>query len=327
MSSTAEIVNTISRWLNYVFAIPMVIIGTVGALLTTIVFIKHPSFVRNPTIHCLLAGAIMTALHLPSVYLQGILVEGFGLDVYNTNDIVCREHHYLFYSTTVATISFPCWAAFDQYASTCRKAYFRNRWSSIRIARFAIIGTVIFWSIIYIPIIFISSIVNGVCVFIDSPLAKINDYFLTPIAYTIAPVTIIIIFTRGIIRILHSNRSFNTHNHLRTQVRRMLIPQLIILSVSGIPFGLLSIYTQFTSKEHKDVLRLAIERLFLQIIRLFYHLNFVCSFYIYLYMSKEIRRIFKRLVFKYVGNNRIAPTEMSLNNTISLYTLKFINKA
>ena len=114
MLSDASKINTVSRWLNYLLAIPMIILGIVGAILTILVFTKQSSFQRNPTIIYLIAGAIMTAIHLPSIYLQSILVDGFGMGIFNTNNIACREHNYLFYVTTVIAISFPCWAAFDQ---------------------------------------------------------------------------------------------------------------------------------------------------------------------------------------------------------------------
>ena len=116
MSTIGETINTVSHWLNYLDAIPIITFGTIGAILTILVFTRQPTFRKNPTITYLLANAIMTAIHLPSIYLQSILVDGFSLGIFNTNDIACKEHNYLLYVTTVPTILFPCWAAFDQYA-------------------------------------------------------------------------------------------------------------------------------------------------------------------------------------------------------------------
>jgi hypothetical protein len=289
----------------------MIIFGIIGAILTIFVFTRQSSFRRNPTIIYLLAGAVMTSIHLPSIYLQSILVDGFGLGVFNTNDIACREHNYLLYVTTVTAISCPCWAAFDQYASTSHEANFRYRWSSIRFVRLAIISTVIFWSIIYLPMIFVSGIRNGVCIFTVDFYRKFNNYFLTPLVFTFGPLTLILMFTQGTIQNLRSTTS--SHDRLRRQIRRMLIPQLIILGISGIPFGLQNIYIDLTDHIQKDNLRLAIEHLFIQIIRLFYHCNFVCTFYIYLYMSSEVRKILRRLTV----NNTNTP----LTDSIALQTL------
>ncbi|CAF0846430.1 unnamed protein product, partial [Rotaria sordida] len=179
----------------------MIILGIFGAILTVLVFTKQRRFWRNPSINYLLAGAVMTGIHLPAIYLQSILVNGFGLGLFNTDDIACREHNYLLYMTTVAAISFPCWAAFDQYASTCRNASFRHRWSSIRIVRLTIICTIVFWTIVYLPIIFVSGIVNGT------------------------------------VRNLRGANDHRPRGRLAKQVRRMLLPQLVVLVVSGVPFG------------------------------------------------------------------------------------------
>ena len=298
MLSDASIVNSVSRWLNYLLAIPMIILGIVGAILTILVFTKQQSFRHNPTITYLLAGAIMTAIHLPSIYLQSILVDGFGLGVFNSNDIACREHNYFFYVTTVIAISFPCWAAFDQYASTSREASFRNRWNSMKVVRLVIMGTVSFWSIIYLPMIFLSGIENNLCVLTSVFYRKLNNYFFTPLVYAIVPLTLIIHFTQATIRNVQSLSLVDRRDRLTRQIRRMLIPQLILLGISGIPFGLQNIYFDLTSEMEKDDLRLAIEHLFVQIIRLFYHCNFVGTFYIYLYMSSEVRKVLRRLFLK-----------------------------
>lgn len=300
----------------------MIIFGIIGAILTIIIFSRKRSFRLNPTITYLLAGAILTAIHLPSIYLQSILVDGFGLGVFNTNDIACREHNYLLYVTTVPTISFPCWAAFDQYASTSREASFRNRWSSMRVVRLAICGTILFWTIVYIPIIFVSRSIDGVCVMIDSPITKFNDYVLTPLVYTVMPLSVILIFTLGTIRNLRAIDLAHRHDRLTKQIRRMLIPQLIVLGISGVPFGIQSIYFNLTSKIDKDAVRLATEHLLVQIIRLFYHCNFVCAFYIYLCMSSEVRKAFKKLVYKYVPNHQIRPTDVSGTNSMTLQAIK-----
>jgi hypothetical protein len=297
-SFEASDINNVSRWLNYLLAIPMIILGIIGAILTTLVFTRQPYFQHNPTIIYLLAGAIMTAIHLPSVYLQSILVDGFGLGVFNTNDLACREHNYLLYVTTVTAISFPCWAAFDQYASTCRQASFRHRWNSLKVVQLAIFTTVVFWAIVYLPMLFFSGIEQGSCIVTSPFYRRLNDFILTPLVYTIGPLTLIVVFMQGTIRNLRSTTRSNRRDHLTRQIRHMLIPQLLILAISGIPFGLQNIYFDLTIHIEKDALRFAVEHLFVQIIRLFYHTNFVFTFYIYLYMSSEVRKFFRRIITK-----------------------------
>jgi hypothetical protein len=326
MSNTAA-VNTATQWLNYVMAIPFLVLGIVGAISTVIIFTKRRLFWRNASITYLLAGAIMTGIHLPLIYTQSILVHGFDLGVFNTNDMACREHNYLLYMTTVAAISFPCWAAFDQYASTSRSARFRNRWSSIRVVRWAIIGTVIFWSIFYLPIIFVSGIVDGACVLQEGVYTRLSNYFFTPLVYSVGPLVIMTIFTLGTIRNLRSVQGIQQQDHLTKQVRRMLIPQLIVLGLSGIPFGFEGIYLEITNEIQKDDFRLALETFFSQLILLLFHCNYVCPFYIYLYMSTEVRKDFKNLIFKCIGKNEVVPVDTTLQTRSQHLTLNTIHQS
>lgn len=324
MSKTAT-VNTVTQWLNYVVAIPFLVLGIIGALFTVIIFTRRRLFWRNPSITYLLAGAAMTGIHLPLIYTQSILVHGFGLGVFNSNNIACREHNYLLYMTTVAAISFPCWAAFDQYVSTSRNARVRNHWGSIHMVRWAIVGTVIFWSLVYIPIIFVSKIVGGVCVLQEGAFTRFNTYFLTPLVYSVGPLMIMTVFTLGTIRNLRSVQQIQQQDHLTKQVRRMLIPQLVVLGISGIPFGFQGIYIELTNGIPKDDYRLALENFFGQVILLLFHCNYVCTFYIYLYMSSEVRKDFKSLVFKCLGKNEVAPVDPAVQTGMQRLTLHTIN--
>lgn len=284
------------RWLNYLFALPMFFLGLIGALSTIIVFTHQPSFRQTPTTVYLLVGASITAIHLLFNYSQSILVDGFGFGLFNTNDSNCRQHNYFRYMSTVAAISFPCWAAFDQFVITSRQATIRQRWSSMHFVRHATIGTILFWTIFYLPILFISRVTNGICVMIDHPYRKLNNFVFTPLIFTIGPIGLILIFTRRTIEHLRSTSFLQQNDQLTKQIRRMLIPQLIVLIISSIPFGLQNIYSDLTENLSKTDRQKSIEKLFVQIVRIFYHLNFVCSFYIYFSTSIEVRRTFFRLM-------------------------------
>ncbi|CAF2142167.1 unnamed protein product [Rotaria magnacalcarata] len=312
--------ESITRWFNYTLSIPMIIFGIIGAILTVLIFTKQQSFWRHPSINYLLAGAIMTGIHLPSIYLQSILVNGFGLGLYTTNRAACKEHNYLLYMTTVAAISFPCWAAFDQYACTCHSASFRHRWRSLKFIRMTIIGTILFWIAVYLPVIFVSDIVNGACVLVPSYYTTFNTYVLTPFVYGIGPIVVITFFTLGTMKNLRRGIVHRRQGRLTQQVRRMLIPQLIVLAVSGVPFGFEGIYLNLTSHIEKSNFRLGLENIFSQIILLLFHCNYVCTFYIYWYMSSEVRKGIQQLLCKRLAFNSIGTTNTTVINTMTLRT-------
>jgi len=299
----------------------MLILGMIGSILIIIVFTQKRAFRRNTSLTYLLAGAIITGIHLPTIYIQMILVYGFGVSLMNTNESACHEHTYLRYVTTVAAISFPCWATFDQYVGTSRDATVRNRWGSLRVVRLVIIVTVIFWILIYIPIIFNTGIINGVCVFKPGPYATFNTYVFTPLVYCLGPAAVIIYSTLGTIRNLRSNAVHTSRERLSKQVRAMLMPQLMILAISGIPFGFQGVYLDITSSIAKDAFRVALENFIGQVILIFYHFNYVFTFYIYVYKSSEIRKALKKQFFRCIRMRQIRPLETIADISINVRKL------
>lgn len=321
----AETLDLLTRLLNYVIAIPFLIFGMLGSLLTIIVFTRKRSFRRNTSVNYLLAGAIVTGIHLPTVYIQMILVYGFNTSLMNTNLAACREHTYLRYVTTVAAVSFPCWAIFDQYANSCRDASFRNRWGSLRVARIVIVCNIIFWILVYIPVLFSTGILHGVCLFLPGAYTTFNTYVFTPLVYGIGPVVTIILCTRGIVRNLQASMVQNqtSKERLAAQVRSMLLPQLAILGISGIPFGFQGVYLNLTSSVNKDVWRVALENFIGQVILIFYHFNYVFTFYIYVFMSSEVRKALQR-AFHLIRSTRVYPTTVQTESSMTRRPLRTV---
>ncbi|CAF3806522.1 unnamed protein product [Rotaria sp. Silwood1] len=316
--STEDMINLFAHLLNYILAVPMIILGVTGSILIVIIFTQKRQFRQNTSLTYLLAGAIMSGLHLAIVYTQWVLVYGFGVPIMNTNETACREYLYLRYVTTVGAISFPCWAAFDQYVATSRDSAVRHRWSSLRLVRLVIISTVIFWILTYIPIIFSAGILNNICILKPSLYAKFKIYILTPFVYEVGPAVIIIFSTIGTVRNLRSNTVHRSRKRLTNQVRAMLMPQLIILAISGIPFSFQAIYVDITNGSEKTTLRIALENFFDQIILVIYHFNYVFIFYIYLYKSSEVRKALKEQFFKCIRKHQITFVNTTTNNSFRL---------
>ncbi|CAF0861600.1 unnamed protein product [Adineta ricciae] len=293
----------------------MLILGMIGSLLIIIVILQKRSFRQNTSLTYLLAGAIITGIHLPTIYIQMILVYGFNVSLMNADVAACKEHTYLRYVTTVAAISFPCWAAFDQYVATSRYVTIRNRWSSLRVVRLVIVCSVIFWILIYIPIIFHTGIINHVCVFLPGAYTKFNTYVFTPFVYGIGPAGMIAYCTLGTVRNLRCSDVQQTHAKLAKQVRAMLMPQLVILAISGIPFGFQNMYLDLTSGLHKGASQIAIEAFVGQVILIFYHFNYVFTFYIYVYKSSEFRKVLKNKLFYWIPQRPMDSVQDCTNNT------------
>ncbi|UJR11999.1 hypothetical protein I4U23_016177 [Adineta vaga] len=320
MSSLEVTLPAVTKWLNYLLGLPIIIFGMIGAILTIIVFIRQRAFWNNPTITYLLAGAFMTLFHLPTVYLLIVLGQGFGIFLFNLHDIICRLFNYFLYVTTVASIYFPCLAAFDQYASTSRHALFRNRWHNMKVVRFAICGSILFWLILYLPVLIVSNTNNG-CAITNYNVRIMVNYITVPLFFFLVPIFLIIFCLRGIVGNLRGLMLNNQQDRFEKQIRRMLIAQVIVLAISGFPFALESAYLEATATLQKSNLIRALQALILASLRFFFHVNFVGTFYIYVYISSEVRKTLRHLFIGMLGYNRIMPVSTTAANHVVLPTV------
>ncbi|CAF1548954.1 unnamed protein product [Adineta ricciae] len=161
----------------------------------------------------------------------------------NKYDIICRLFNYFLYVTKVSAIYFPCLAAFDQYASTNRNALFRNRWHNMKVVRFAICGSILFWSILYLPVLIVGNTNNG-CAITNYNVRIMLNYITVPLFFFVVPIFLIIFSLRGIVRNLRGLMHNNQQDRFEKHIRRMLIAQLVVLAVSGFPFALDSAYLE-----------------------------------------------------------------------------------
>ncbi|CAF0893376.1 unnamed protein product [Rotaria sordida] len=287
-----------TRWLNIIIGIPLFIFGIIGNILTIWIFTR-PRFRHTSSVRYLIACSVANFIQLAQTLLPRILTEGFKIPLIKSNSDYCKARGYIAGVATLCSLSFPCWASFDHFISTSRNATTRKYWTSKQFVYCAIFATILFWLIVQLPIVIFTRANGESCITTNIIHTYIQSYGITPLVYSILPMTAVICFNIGIVKNLRRSRviSFtNMNTRLARQVRRMLIPQLIILVLSGIPFSIHSIYSLATISMKKSLIQNAIESVILHTVRLLFYLNYVCSFYIYYIMSSEIRRGFKNLI-------------------------------
>ncbi|CAF3175711.1 unnamed protein product [Rotaria sp. Silwood2] len=306
MSDIAKNLFQSTRWLNIIIGIPLFTFGIIGNILTICIF-SRAKFRNTSSVRYLIASSVANLIQLAQTLLPRILSDGFGIALIKSNNDYCRTRNYIAAVATLCSLSFPCWASLNNFFGTSRNAVTRKYWTSKRFVHLSIFATILFWLIVQLPTLIFTRARGESCTSTSSISNYIYVYGITPIAYSILPMTTVIYFNIGIIRNLRQSRVIgfvHINNHLARQVRRMLIPQLIILVLSGIPYSIQTIYSVATALQKKSYLQMAIESVILTIVRLLFYLNYVCSFYIYYIMSSEIRREFKKLISQ---QNTIVP--------------------
>lgn len=300
MTSLVDIFTLISIWLNILVGLSLFIFGIGGNCLIIYVFTR-PIYRNTTSVIYLVAFSVASCIQIIHTLGPRILSDGFQVPIVKSNILYCQFRNIISSTASLCAISYPCWASFDQLILTSRNAATRLQWSSKRFAYRTIAATALFWFIVDLPLGIFTTAIGSVCTYSNSIVTIIYSYIIIPLVYGIIPT---ILFAYVNIRIVNNLRIApiaivsNTNKRMSKQVQRMLVPQLIVLILSGFPFAIQTVYATATAYTPKDATRVAIEPLIGHITRLLFYLNFVSAFYIYVVMSKEFRKVVKNLVYK-----------------------------
>lgn len=293
MENLSETLASAVVWLNIIFGILLFVCGLIGNCGNIYVFSKSVYRKTNVGIYLLLAS-IASMVQLIHTLLPRILSDGFQVPIVQSNERYCQSRFIISGVASSCGISYTCWASFDQYICTSRNAIRRTRWNSKRSLCQSIIFTAVVWLIIFLPGGILSKPLNGNCIISNRMVSRIYSYAVVPISYCLLPTILLLYFNYGLVKNLcHAPvvAVTNTSKRMARQVHRMLVPQLIILILSGLPFMSQTLYSTGTASIRKSQERLAIENLISHLTRLLFYLNYVSSFYVHMCTSNEFRKI------------------------------------
>jgi hypothetical protein len=149
-----------------------------------------------------------------------------------------------------------------------------------------------------------------ICSYTTLAYADYSSFFFAPIFFGILPIVIPAVF--GILTHRNLRLFLQRVSRIERQLTRMLLLQLIALTFASIPYAIYYFYAAATRRLTKSSLRLAQENLFMTIIRNFFYINHVYSFYIFIISSNEIRNILKRLILRFICQQSTATTTATI---------------
>ena len=306
--SFPETLAFISNQLNLYCGIPLLIVGSVGALLNMYIF-RHRSLRASPCSIYLFGQAFFDLSHLINTLFTRILYT-LSIETYSRNDVHCRFRSFIAEVASLCAVSCLCLGAFDRCMSTSRKESLR-RWSSHALAYRVLLGTLLLWSLINIPQLVFRGVLNNSCIALSTNFTLYINYFHTPVFYGILPITILLFLRKQTMKnirdIVHAA---TLRRRLERCLSRMLLLQISLTLFTSVLLMIQYVYSAATISTKKDPLHLAIENLCLQIVRLIFYLNYTSAFYLNYSVSPEARLITRRfLTCRYQGrhHDRIRP--------------------
>lgn len=259
------------------FGITVLSAGLIGGLFNIVVFLSLRTFRQSSCAIYLTIMSIVNIGQLLTGMLSRIMISGFNIDWTIESLPYCKARLLIFQFCTLISYTCLCLATIDQYFATCS----RPRWqqlSSIKVARVLIIMTIVIWTIHAIPYAIFSNHVissNGriICTTTNPYFSNYRAYFIGLILIGFLPVIITVFF--GILA--YRNTQQLTHRtiplvrrELDKQLTTMVLFQVLINTLTDIPFVIMNALTSNSAITNDDVIWAKLQFAFSLTLMLFY---------------------------------------------------------
>jgi hypothetical protein len=288
------------------FALFIIIVGTIGNLCNCFVFLRIPALNKHPNALFVVSSSIGSLLFINIGLISAVIRIFNGINLLNESLFFCKISTWLYYSAGCFSFMCNCFTAFGQFLITLPKLKWQRLITRIR-AKLIILSTAIIWLLIFLPFVKFYNLIrtSPTTIVCTMPVYIINVYGLCwiLIGYYFLPILLILILfcltwynLKQLLRRRHS---------LETAITRMMLIQMSLILISGIPASLCVVYALITRYYYKTNVRLAYESIILLAVILFTLFTNGISFWVYLFVSKTFRKHLKNFI---LIERRIIPT-------------------
>ncbi|CAF1459182.1 unnamed protein product [Adineta steineri] len=211
-------------------------------------------------------------------------------------------------------------ASIDRYLTSSRSAL-RRQWSSAKIARRLIIGSAIFWCVIYIQVIIFYNISRGTCWYQSGAYGVFFSIYIA-IESGILPLLLLFIFGLLTANNVHKTRqriepigAAHGGRHVQgsktskkdVQLHKMLANQILVFIILNMPNPCFLVYRAITVNTSKSVLRSTTEEFAGNMTYALIYLGFSLTFINFLISSDMFRKEFLQLIRVQIFRQRPIP--------------------
>lgn len=299
----------ITKQMNVYVGLFILVLGVIGNTLNALIFANvRTSFARNPCSHYFIAIAMIDLLCLLIGFLSKILASGFDIDPTTSSVVFCKFRSFFVYIIPLISTNLTCLATIFQFLNTSRHARYWQK-ANLRLIRWIILVTVLFWIFHGIPYIILydihlSSAINMlVCNSVNVIMNQYTTWMTFNILIFIIPNMILFIFGyltyRNIVRsnLVGPIQTRTSGQRIQRQLTvvsniyyilnlssirspsllslKIVLTQIVWLVVCSSPSGLNSLYTFFTGSQAKSTERKTVEQLINTLVSYIFYMNYV----------------------------------------------------
>ncbi|CAF1033189.1 unnamed protein product [Adineta steineri] len=304
------------------------LIGNLGSIFNCIVF-SQPAYGKSPCAMYFIASSVAQFFTFNFALFTRMLQYGYSVNALNIYLYYCKFRFYFFYIFVAVPRYYIIMASIDRYFASSRDAL-RRQYSSPKIALRLIIGTVIFWCIVYIQVLVFYEINNGSCSYRPGSYGIFFSAYIS-IDSGALPLLLMLIFGLLTVRNIHLTKkrvdAAPTTNAGQAkkdgkmskkdvQLHRMLANQIILFIILNLPNPIYLIYSSITINVAKSTFRKAAEAFASNMTYVLIYLGFSLTFTNFFISSDMYRREFFQVIRTKILRQRPVTTTTGGGTTV-----------
>ncbi|CAF1292771.1 unnamed protein product [Adineta steineri] len=285
------------------------IVGILGGLLNTTVFLSLRTFRQSSCAFYLTIMSIMNIVQLLTTTLSRIISNVYNNDGTDASLFYCKFRFYLPVVCIIISLTCFCLATFDQYCATSSRLYLQQL-CNIKLARRLVMIFSLIWILHGIPFLIlfehVSSPITGkiTCTLTNNIYIQYRAYVIFLILFSGLPLLVGTIF--GSMAYYNTQQlTFYTiplvRRELDKQLTTMVLVQVAVSFFALLPYCIVYSLTLNTSLNSDPVVQAEIQ-LSSNITVVIYYLYFANPFYTYICTSERFRRQFIYVLSKIYWN-------------------------
>ena len=317
----SEIVDTLELVVNVIdlsyktVGLITMILGSIGHLCSCFVFLCIPALKKHPNALFIVASAVGGLVYINIGLFPGITQIYSGTNPITRSLFLCKTNYWLTYASGSFSFMCNCFAALGQFLITLPQIRWHRLITRVR-AQLMILLTALVWLLIFLPLAIFYTVTPA---FTCSSTVMITNYgnCWEIVGFYFIPMLVTVIFFS--LTWYNLTRLRRRLRRLDAAVTRMMLIQMSILLVNGIPSSGFLVYLLATVYVVKPVIQTLYEFLILFLVILTTMVTNGASFWVYLIASSAFRRHIKEFLLKYIRfRRRVAPisTHVRTMNTV-----------
>ncbi|UJR19466.1 hypothetical protein I4U23_022597 [Adineta vaga] len=289
--ATIATLLTIQEYLQKYFSLFIIFITSIGNICNFIVFLYIPPLNKHPNALFVIASAIGSFIFVNTALWSTVINMFTKFNLTNQSLFWCKVYTWFYYSTGCFSFMCHCFAALGQCLLVSQTILWQQFLTRTK-TKVIIIITAIIWLLIFIPLPLFNHLVRTVsgtfsCRNSLQIISAYANYWIV-VGYYLLPT--LLIFILIILTFYYLRQLLQRRRHIEGVITRMMLIQMFVILLSGIPAATCAIYSIVTMKVPKTRLRSSYEATIYLIFILLTFLTNGASFWIYLFTSATFRK-------------------------------------